>query len=395
MRIYKLNESVPTINPSLVRQWDNAGKEEKEKIIDSFIEYDYKNPGLKNIKNAMFNIFNQFGIKDNPFIEFFDKARSLDESEYEGNISRLADLYLEGYVDVDNDYLYNPSLYGGRKPEDFDYTVRALDIANDPNKLKKYFHNTTELSEKDFFDGNIIKPAGNPNKDKDNFNTIYGVIEHWTNEDESKYGKESSGSYSLDDFFDKLDIGENNYSRAYETLISKYYNKVVEKDSTIGRISEEDYIDIGNQLLNTTFSDYVKPKSFDRLQQEGKAFDTKDELSKAIKNDATLQIPGTQVWIRSLETSSNRPNPENMHSVYLVYDGNKWVEIEKYNRLNTRKSDGLRKLSRRFLYDKYIKDITNHIDVTKDICLWLLKNDVEDMLNPTSKGKVHDFTDLI
>ena len=78
-------------------------------------------------------------------------------------------------------YLTDPSLYD-RSIKDFEYTVRLFEILNNEDKLKSYIKDTKVVNFNDLYDnsGNI-KPAGDRNT-ADNFETLVGVIESWSNE---------------------------------------------------------------------------------------------------------------------------------------------------------------------------------------------------------------------
>ena len=83
-------------------------------------------------------------------------------------------------VDIST-YLADPSLYH-RNIQDFKYTIKLFEILNDEDRLKSYIKNTDIVNFSDLYDkSGKIKPAGDKNT-ADDFETLVGVIESWSNE---------------------------------------------------------------------------------------------------------------------------------------------------------------------------------------------------------------------
>lgn len=88
-------------------------------------------------------------------------------------------------IDLRQEFFKNPSLYD-RNRKDFMYTVRILNIVNNPDKLSAYFEDTSNISIEQLYnpDG-TIKDAGIGGA-KEGFygDVIFNIVESWGGEEE-------------------------------------------------------------------------------------------------------------------------------------------------------------------------------------------------------------------
>ena len=193
---FLLLENVPQITNEMVALWKAGDQAIRDILVDHIIQQ-YSHKELENIKSSIRKSFYAYGIdtNTNPFIAFFDTLAKTNNitKEYNALVSVMIDLTERRDIKVDiksrsAGYLTHPSLWN-RNVEDFTYTLRAFDVVQDKNKLKKYFKRIDGIDISGFMlpDGSI-KPAGSE-ATADDMDTIYGTIEFWSNK--GKNDKES------------------------------------------------------------------------------------------------------------------------------------------------------------------------------------------------------------
>ena len=179
-----LLESVPSISKQEMDQWQNANDNLRYKMLDTIITR-YNNPKLEVVKEAIFNNFGEYGINPlkNEFMTLLDNIDFDLKPSHNALLNRLTELHKKEDIDLDNDYLSNPSLYN-RSLQSFDYTVRLFDTVSDSSKLRRFFKNTEKINMSDLFekDGVTIKKVGGTGPNKNSLDTLYGTVESWSGE---------------------------------------------------------------------------------------------------------------------------------------------------------------------------------------------------------------------
>lgn len=94
------------------------------------------------------------------------------------NFIALANAYQAGQLTLEEPFLLNHSLYS-RGTLDFDYAIKVLKIASNPNELAKYYGKSENVKYEDLFVGEDIKPSGAVTKNASDDSTIYGTVEIW------------------------------------------------------------------------------------------------------------------------------------------------------------------------------------------------------------------------
>lgn len=186
-----LQEKIPNLSKEEVKgyeQWDTDIDTKIDKYIELFKEGNINN--LENLKEVIKKAlrYGSYNPKDNDFIKFLGKLTwkpTLQQAELFDALYELPKTF--GYMDLDHDYLLNPSLYN-RSKEDFLHAVKIFETILDPSKARKFFKNTEKLNIKEFFDGNKIKPTFDPaGKEKTiaGDKSIQGVVLKWEQDTEN------------------------------------------------------------------------------------------------------------------------------------------------------------------------------------------------------------------
>lgn len=203
---FLLLEKAPQPSEEQINSWEIADQREKEKIVRQLVQ---QFPGKSRIMGSVIDSFRKscytFGIDPsyNGFMQFYDTLSHAVplNNNVDNCLSTLIDLVAKRDIAMprmkgsgkESDYIrqwfFEESLYH-RNPKDFAYTVKAFETVSNPSLVSKYFKNPKGISIDQFFDqsGNI-KPAGSP-ATADDTNTIYGVIESWSNGGENENPRE-------------------------------------------------------------------------------------------------------------------------------------------------------------------------------------------------------------
>lgn len=200
---FLLLEKVPSVPTELVKQWDANNPKDitdpeapetnqytRSTILDMIIEdagWGLEGQDKEEVKASLYKSCVSWTAdpRKNKFIPFLDKFFSrkmplmAESDRYFSVLMDLGTRYRMSFgEDAKEDFLFNRSLYD-RTPEEFEYTLKLLNTVNSPSEIKRYFQNTSKVNPEDLYNGNVIKPVGDPNKDEDNTDTLYGVVEQW------------------------------------------------------------------------------------------------------------------------------------------------------------------------------------------------------------------------
>lgn len=214
------------ITPELIDEFENADNKRKETIVH-IIMNKMKDPYVRNLKNAFRKSCIDYGIDSNknPFMTLIPKLGKVAkvDAKHDEHVCALIDLSLDGSIPRDalqamgkGDYLLEPSLFH-RNVQEFIYTVKAFEIALNPKKLSKYFHDWENISTADLYDkSGRIKPAGGP-ATHDDIGTIFGTIESWGGAD-GKNNKSINRDKSTDSK-DEVVLSEREKSRIKRAMM--------------------------------------------------------------------------------------------------------------------------------------------------------------------------------
>lgn len=184
-------------------EWDSADEKRREIICREILQSLGDNSGdrqkLLNFIDSFRHSCFEFGIdaQHNPFMQYIpmlvEKVKtSTKEDSY---VNKLVELVSSGELSKDairnaakdkDHFLINPSLFY-RNEKDFEYTVKVWDILTSPIRLKQFIKDTSVVNINELYEngepGGKIKPAGSESTAMDT-NTIYGVIEAWSDGNE-------------------------------------------------------------------------------------------------------------------------------------------------------------------------------------------------------------------
>lgn len=193
-----------------VKEWDSADDKRREVIIREILQSLGSTPDerkrLAQFADSFRHSCFEFGIEpeSNPFIYYIQalvKNNKTSDKE-DAYVNRLVELVSTGDVSQDRikeayrskkHFLMNPSIFY-RNEKDFEYTVKIFDIVMSPTRLKSFIDDVSVVNIAQLYEGDKeggkIKQAGSESTAYDT-NTIYGVVEAWSegNEVEDKQAK--------------------------------------------------------------------------------------------------------------------------------------------------------------------------------------------------------------
>lgn len=362
-----LLEAVPSISEDIFKKWNKGSTQTRRNITEQIIKA-YPNKGLKNIKDAIFENFDFYGIDEskNPYMKFLDELEFEPKKGYEDNFKLLNDYIQSGKVDLSHDYLRFESLYNRPKTE-FDYTLNAFEIVMDKKELSKYFTDTTHISEDQFIDptsGDIL-PAGKPGDE--GIDTIYGVIEQWSTDDTGHSNKVSSTNYeyTLNDAIKRFKIPYTQQANVVKKWILEYFNKASKIEYPIENKSY--YVNTAYNYLTTDKLRLTKAMQDKILKQ--KSYSTLKDIPRSEK------VEGNIIFVREKE-HLDRPLESNLINTYLVFHDGNWITYDEY-------STAVKQDKRSTLLNmKVISNISDKVEITAGVIRALDKmSDDDDKAN--------------
>lgn len=218
-----------------VKEWDSADDKRREVILREILQslgstLDERKRLAQFADSFRHSCF-EFGIEpeNNPFIYYIQslvKNNKTSDKE-DAYINRLVELVSTGEVSQDrireaykskDHFLMNPSIFY-RNEKDFEYTVKIFDIVMSPTRLKSFIDDVSVVNIAQLYEGDEegrkIKQAGSESTAYDT-NTIYGVVEAWSEGNEVEEKGTKRGGKKLD------------YTRAQLEKIrkEKHYNDI-------------------------------------------------------------------------------------------------------------------------------------------------------------------------
>ena len=237
---FLLLEKVPSVPTELVKQWDANNPKDitdpeapetnqytRSTILDMIIEdagWGLEGQDKEEVKASLYKSCVSWTAdpRKNKFIPFLDKFFSkmdlmADSDRYFGPLMDLGTRYRMSF---DEDFLFNSSLYD-RTPEEFEYTLKLLNTVNSPSEMRRYFQDVSKVNPEDLYNGNVIKPVGDPNKDEYNEDTLYGVVETWAdhgNNDAPPEEKVDGRRKKVDAAIKSVDFDEVRKTSSYDSM---------------------------------------------------------------------------------------------------------------------------------------------------------------------------------
>ena len=195
-----------TLSKLDIQNWDKAKQQPKarDSIINRLIKsYPQNEKILNRLKPVLTQSCVTYGLEPdvNKFLALVaspDMKTCFNPGHYEV----LYTMWDKEDINLTLDYLANPSLYA-RNAKEFRYTVNLFDTVSNPNKIKKFFKNTSGINQNALFEINSksstvvgdkgdgvklmaktadakkdkIKPVGTPKSDT---STLAGTVESWS-----------------------------------------------------------------------------------------------------------------------------------------------------------------------------------------------------------------------
>lgn len=325
--IFKLFESAPNISNDQIEVWNKSTDSVRSQMTDEIIKQ-YDKPGLENIRNAIFDNFDYFGInkKENPYIEFLDELEFSPSRREEPNFEYLNKYLISGKVDLSHDYLKMQSLYD-RPLKDFEYTLNAFEIVMDKSELSKYFKDITNIDASQFIDPDTdeILPAGKPG-DKGT-NTIYGVIEQWSADDGNGNSNSVDSSnnelkYSLQAVLSYYKVLPRNYADVCKLWIKEYFAPA-SREVTPKENSSKFYIEKVSSILSEEKVRLTNARK-DAIMKS-KNYGTIEEIKPEERVEHNI------IYLRELEHDSTGKNMfDNSVNTFMIYHNSQWIPYDEY-----------------------------------------------------------------
>lgn len=288
------------------RKYTDMTDENREKWIED--EILGRKKSLSNIKHSLRYNFDKFGVdpQENPFMKFITSMPFIFEERDEPLINILSDKQSYNALNYDNSYLKEESLYN-RTPEDFQYTVNLFEIVNDPDKLRRYFSNPSDIDKSDLYDSKgRIKPVGT-SETSDDTSTLFGVIEDWS-ENKSSSTRHSTQKMKLEQALTESGINPDNIDEVVKkdfTSASKVYKPHL-KNISVRDFFYKSYPDYYAEAIQFLFQDP------NELKKDGKVVFSTDDVA---------HIPPEYLRFGNIVEVDGTP---------MIYTLKEWVPLDKY-----------------------------------------------------------------
>lgn len=322
---FKLYEDIPNISSKAISQWNKASDAERYRLTGTIID-NYNKPGLENIHKAIYRNFDYFGIdkNTNPYMKLLDELEFSPKKSYNANFGILTEFQKTHRVDLNHDYLRWESLYN-RPQKDFEYTVTAFEIVMDRNEVSKYFNDITNIESSQFVDpetGDIL-PAGKPG-DK-GIDTIYGVIEQWSRDDEGKSNvpeQTSQFTYSLNDALKHFKVPYTQQLKVCVEWLKNYFRKAAQLVKPQSN-DVDYYIEKISDIMSRDKIRLTNAEK-DRILRD-KQYSTPDDVPEYEKREGNI------IFLRQRQHRSKGADLlADIVSAYVVYHNNEWIPYDRY-----------------------------------------------------------------
>lgn len=246
----------------LLKQWGASDK------LSSDGYRDIRRVILQSLKDVSFDKSN------NDFIKYIIKNGDVLNADDAGKVDILKELLQYKLIEYNDnqDWWGNKSLYD-RDDDEFEYTVKIFNIADNKELAGKYYDNPSDISAKQLYDGNRIKDSGLHDHNGD---TIWNTVERWADEFSEKDLGSKNKKYSIRDLFEYKNIKHNNIYEEIDDLF-----KILDEEEFNEKILKN----------NTALFNEIKNSFHDRdmanaiLSKKGLDSYNKGEVSKFIESE--------------------------------------------------------------------------------------------------------------
>lgn len=367
MRIRKLIEGLGDVpfspQDDLVKRWNSSSQEEKPSLVKEIIDT-YGKPSLNNIIGAITENFNSLGInpQKNAFMSFIDRLKFNPVAANNKQFSLLNQLYLQGKINLENDYLTRPSTYEDTNIKNFQFIVTIFDAVNDPNKLSQYFKNIDVVSEEELYIdnkiGGKIKPIGNKS-DSPTDETIMGVTKKWNGnegENQASTTDKKSGKGMQGDGYSVLAALQNqNFSITnLWSPITKMFKESFKKASI--KYKPKNSLETYLNLITRLFPVSGKSKSSSELQEiKANAYRDINELKKIPHKDGDVVFVNYKNFQGGQNIEADM-DPNNQLNTFLIKQGDRWLPYDA-------KDTSLSKYQKYLLNSNTVDNSNSQIDI--------------------------------
>ena len=197
----KLVENLPKIPKNATTKFNQGDTKVRKEIISRVLAA-YNNPELLNNKyifNTTYDSVMHYGLDTsiNPWLQFLDQQNLDFDEPLSKQLPTLWQLHLKENLDLLQEFVLNDlnkiDFNKTTSVEEFNYTVKLLDVLNNRDKLSKFFNNPDVVDMAQLHQNNDVtkyyKRAGiGKHNDPD---TLFGMVEIWSDGNEvSKENKD-------------------------------------------------------------------------------------------------------------------------------------------------------------------------------------------------------------
>lgn len=365
MRI-RLLEDFPVFDEETIKNYSRMNDSEKVQIVDDYIEKSGNN-NIRPLKNTIRYTFDRWGIDPdkNDFYNYWWKLSFTPKGKELQNFDDFTQMVSDKEIkNIYKDWFNDETLFD-RTPQEFEYTVKAFEIASNPQELRKFFKDTTNIGIEDFYsDDGKIKSAGN-SRTADDVNTIYGTIESWSSSsDENSLDNDLKhdeiGSYSLRDVLNRFSISDKDAVKVVSKWISDY-----------GTSSKTTNFYIPDKENDTAYyvDKFVKIMSLEQLkpltkEQENKIKQkyTFDHI-RAIPKD--YWVDGNIIYLKKLYHLS-RPSDLMEFDDFAIFKDGEWQKYNDYIKQQPNKNL-LSEAKKKLLTERDIEDDSSKYSVVAGV----------------------------
>lgn len=270
----KTQEDKDTALKNLISFWSNKPeyKVSKKLLDDSF----------KNIRYSILRSMSSNGYSNtqNKFLRYIIKNSNVLESKDSVKVSILQNLINLGLIDYkDNQRWFSDRDLYDRPDDEFEYTVKIFNIAQDENIAKRWFNNTEyldgkgnkkKIDVKDLYFNGKIKESGLHDNDNPRKQNIWNQVELWSKKLGEVDRKKEEKKFSLNDYLRYVrNTKEDRESRTLEIV------KILTREDSIPNIKFAETVlrevpdDKFEEILNKkVFKDFEDKKISSFIKKE-------------------------------------------------------------------------------------------------------------------------------
>lgn len=284
---------IPKIPKNATVKFNKADKKTQMEIIKRILTA-YNTPNSKNLEKwpgivkATYNSAEHYGLDPtiNPFLQFLARKKfPINDKMGDSNMVNLFELNRVNNIDLVQPFILDGEFMGIPDKKDFIYTVKLLDVINNPNKLKRFFKDPDVVNEEELHidnnPNNNYKPAGiGKHLDPD---TLFGTVELWS--DANDVSKEKNDVLTISQLKDIIKRDDDG-NKKLKDIEADLRAKGELKDGVVCYSKNIEHVD-------STASYKEIQKNIDDMQKNGKFYIWSNNRWEPYINERTKKVLGS------------------------------------------------------------------------------------------------------